>query len=135
MTIAADTPATDAASSMQVTASDPSINMPSYLTLQIQTLMPIEIGSNIEITIPVDFTIENGALESVTTLGSSLDSDPTWTYDDATRTISVTAANIRTISSLGFMTFVVGPVINPGQSNPTESFTYLISDPLGAPIE
>jgi hypothetical protein len=120
---------------MQVTASDPSINMPSYLTLQIQTLMPIEIGSNIEITIPVDFTIENGALESVTTLGSSLDSDPTWTYDDATRTISVTAANIRTISSLGFMTFVVGPVINPGQSNPTESFTYLISDPQGAPVE
>ena len=97
--------------------------------------MPIEIGSNIDITIPVDFTIENGVLDSVTTMGSSLDPNPVWTYDDATRTISVTSANIRTVSSLGFLTFVVGPVINPGQSNPTESFTYLITDPLGAPVE
>ena len=113
ITLTADTATTDSSSSMQITSSDPSINMESDLTLEIQTLIPLEPLSNVVITIPTDFGITDGVIDSLTTLGTSMNTSPTWTYDDSTRTLTVEEFNSVAIQSLGFITMTIGPVVNP----------------------
>ena len=39
------------------------------------------------------------------------------------------------MGSRGFIYVTVGPVTNPGETDPTSSFTYEIQDPTGSPVE
>ena len=97
-------------------------------------MIPVDAGSNVVITIPTDFTVDSATLTTLTTLGSQMNTSPTWSYDDATRTLTVESFNTVSISSLGFITIVVGPVINPSETQPTGTFTYQIFDPQNAPV-
>ena len=118
---------------MEVTSNDPSINASSELTLRVQTLNPLQINSNIEFTIPADFSV--GTITAIGTLGSAMYPSPTWVFDAATRKLSVDSFNQAYLGSREFIYIVVKSVVNPAQTNPTASFTFAIFDPLKNPVE
>ena len=118
--------ATGSALGTEVTSSDPSINMESYLTVKVANLNPLPALSNIKITIPDDFNVSG--VTSVTTLGSSLDPEPEWTFDAATASVDVKKVNTVALQSQDFIYVVIGPVVNPAVRAPTATFSYLITD-------
>ena len=122
ITLKANAIAQSQSSNTEVSADDPSINEESNLTLRIQTVNPLDIDSNIQVTIPTDFNTES--LSEVTMRGSALNPTVTWTYDEATRVLSIQKFNLKYIGSRGFIYMTLGPVTNPGETNPTSSFTY-----------
>ena len=67
-------------------------------------------------------------MSSVSTLGSSLDPNPTYTFDPDTATLYVERVNREALQSQDFIYVVLGPVINPAVTAPTASFTYTIYD-------
>ena len=103
--------ATSLGSNVEVTSNDPSINEISTLTVRIELVNPIEIDSNVQLTIPADFGV--GFITSVTTLGSSLYPTPAWTFDEATRLLTVTAINQVYLASRSFIYIVINEVVNP----------------------
>jgi len=67
--------------------------------------------------------------------GSDFYSTVTWTYDQASRLLSIQKFNRKYMGSGGFIYLTLGPLTNPGETNPTASFTYLIQDPSNNAIE
>ena len=118
---------------MEVTSDDPSINAASKLTIRVQTINPLKPGSNIRITIPADFGVDT--ITIVSTLGSALEANPVWTFDQSTRVLTVQQINKIYLATREFLYIVVSSVKNPGQTNPTASFIYEISDPADNLIE
>ena len=103
--------------------------------IKIANVNPLPAESNIEITIPDDFDVANVDASAVTLLGSNLNSDPEATFDPETGRLTVSKINIVPLKSGDFIYVVVGPVINPTDTEPTSSFSYLITDNLGNPVE
>ena len=114
---------------MEVTSDDPSINQPSSLTFRVQVQNPLRTDSNIEFTIPADFGV--AGVDTVQTRGSNMYTDISskFIWDPATRTILINQFNKVPLGQREFIYFVVSTVVNPGQTNPTASFTYKIYDP------
>ena len=96
---------------------------------------PLPADSNIEITIPDDFNVTNIDAGAVTLLGSNFNDDPEATFDPITGRLTVSKINIVPLKSGDFIYVVVGPVVNPTDTEPTSSFSYLITDNLGNSVE
>lgn len=77
---------------MEVSSDDPSINAVSTLNLRIVTNIPLKKDSNLEITIPSDFGVDS--ITGVSTPGGYLLSNPQWTFNPTTRTLSVQKVNL-----------------------------------------
>ena len=60
---------------------------------------------------------------------------PLWSFDRDTRLLKVSAINNVYLASREFIYVIVGQVQNPGQTEPTSSFSYKIFDPSGAEVE
>ena len=118
---------------MEVTSDDPSINAASTLTMRVQTINPLQPQSNIQITIPSDFGVDG--ITEVSTLGSALETNPVWTFDQASRVLTVKKINKIYLATREFLYIVVGKVKNPGQTSPTASFMYEIFDPADKVVE
>ena len=71
----------------------------------------------------------------MTTIGSSLNQQPEWNFDAVTRTLTVSKINKIYLANREYLYIVVAKVTNPGQTSPTDSFIYEISDPQSNPIE
>jgi len=112
---------------MEVKSDDPSINAVSALTLRVQTINPLQPNSGLTITIPRDFGIDG--ITEVSTLGSALETNPVWTFDKTTRVLTIKKINKIYLATREFLYVKVNKVKNPGQTNPTASFTYKIFDP------
>ena len=67
-------------------------------------------------------------MNAVTTLGSSLDPTPEYTFDATTGELNVNKINLVPLQSQDFIYVVVGPVVNPADTEPSSTFTYLITD-------
>ena len=76
-------------------------------------------------------------VDTIQTRGSNMYTDISskFTWDQATRTIYISHFNRVPLGQREFIYFVVSTVINPGQTNPTASFTYKIYDPDNNQIE
>ena len=103
--------------------------------IKIANVNPLPAESNIEITIPDDFDVTNIDAGAVTLLGSNFNSDPEATFDPETGRLTVSKINIVPLKSGDFIYVVVGPVTNPTDTEPTSSFSYLITDNLGNSVE
>ena len=68
-------------------------------------------------------------------LGSNFADNPEATFDPIERKLVVNKINIVPLKSGDFIYVNVGPVINPTDTEPTSSFTYLITDNLNNPVE
>lgn len=71
----------------------------------------------------------------MTTLGNSLEPTPTWSFDAATRKLTVQKINKVYLTNREYLYIVLAKVTNPGQTEPTDSFIYEIYDPLNNVIE
>ena len=72
---------------------------------------------------------------AVRLLGSNFATNPEATFDPIERKLVVSKINIVPLKSGDYIYVNVGPVINPTDTEPTSSFTYLITDNLGNPVE
>ena len=72
---------------------------------------------------------------AVRLLGSNFADNPEATFDPIERKLVVNKINIVPLKSGDFIYVNVGPVINPTDTEPTSSFTYLITDNLNNPVE
>ena len=103
--------------------------------IKIANVNPLPAESNIEITIPDDFDFSFVDPNAVTLLGSNFYSNPDASFDIETGRLTVSRINIVPLKSGDFIYVVVGPVINPTDTEPTSSFSYLITDNLGNSVE
>ena len=103
--------------------------------IKIANVNPLPAESNIEITIPDDFDVNFIDAGAVTLLGSNFDSYPLATFDPETGRLTVSKINSVPLKSGDFIYVVVGPVTNPTDTEPTSSFSYLITDNLGNSVE
>ena len=103
--------------------------------IKIANVNPLPAESNIEITIPDDFEFSFVDPNAVTLLGSNFYSNPDASFDIETGRLTVSRINIVPLKSGDFIYVVVGPVINPTDTEPTSSFSYLITDNLGNSVE
>ena len=72
---------------------------------------------------------------AVRLLGSNFATNPEATFDPIERKLVVSKINIVPLKSGDYIYVNVGPVVNPTDTEPTSSFTYLITDNLGNPVE
>ena len=72
---------------------------------------------------------------AVRLLGSNFADNPEATFDPIERKLVVKKINVVPLKSGDFIYVNVGPVINPTDTEPTSSFTYLITDNLNNPVE
>ena len=103
--------------------------------IKIANVNPLPAESNIEITIPDDFDFSMVDSYTVTLLGSNFYSNPEALFDTESGRLIVNRINIVPLKSGDFIYVVFGPVINPTDTEPTSSFSYLITDNLGNSVE
>ena len=113
------------------------------------TKNPLDPDSNIQITIPSDFSVPD-VLETVTVKTLSQAASETFPlcesplgqatpkcfdWDSQTATIVVNQFNAEYIPIQTNVYIEVGKFENPAQAGPSNTFTYVISDSEGNPIE